>query len=233
MQGLSPPLSASWAGLAGPLVRDCTRFVSYILRIPKIPKLMNFGIFGILGMCRVCVSHARSDYTNSENSKIMSSSEFSELGSCGPPPNNSKYVFQIPDVRGPLPLPKTPSQRSGLRTPARPAVPKRVLIDWMVLVASGIEVPQPRWSHLLSAILSAVMSLFCCWPAVGGCQARGPRLSYLTRVGESPKLSGDAFSTARFSDHGPGDVVSESLLSGLAFGLTWVVGLELSRLSRV
>ena len=69
--------------------------------------------------------------------------------------------------------------------------------------------------------------------AVGGCQARGPRLSYLTRVGESPKLSGDAFSTARFSDHGPGDVVSESLLSGLAFGLTWVVGLELSRLSRV
>ena len=69
--------------------------------------------------------------------------------------------------------------------------------------------------------------------ADGGCQARGPRLSYLTRVGESPKLSGDAFSTARFPAHGPGDVVPESLLSGLAFGLTWVVGLELSRLSRV
>ena len=31
VQGLSPPVSASWAGLAGPLVRDCTRFVSYIL----------------------------------------------------------------------------------------------------------------------------------------------------------------------------------------------------------
>ena len=31
VQGLSPPLSASWAGLAGPLVRDCTRFVPYIL----------------------------------------------------------------------------------------------------------------------------------------------------------------------------------------------------------
>ena len=70
VQGLSAPVSASWAGLAGPLVRDCTRFVSYILSIPKIPKLMNFGIFGILGMCRVGVSHARSDYTDSENSKI-------------------------------------------------------------------------------------------------------------------------------------------------------------------
>lgn len=60
-----------------------------------------------------------------------------------------------------------------------------------------------------------------------------PPSEYLTRVGESPKLSGDAFSTARFPAHGPGDVVPESLLSGLAFGLTWVVGLELSRLSRV
>ncbi len=28
----------------------------------------------------------------------------------------------------------------------------------MALVASGIEVPQPRWSHLLSAIPSAVDS---------------------------------------------------------------------------
>ena len=54
------------------------------------------------------------------------------------PPNNSKYVFQISDVRGPLPLPKTPSQRSGLRTPACPAVPPRALIVWMALMASGI-----------------------------------------------------------------------------------------------
>ena len=54
------------------------------------------------------------------------------------PPTNSKYVFQISDVRGPLPLPKTPSQRSGLRTPACPAVPPRALIVWMALMASGI-----------------------------------------------------------------------------------------------
>ena len=75
-------------------------------------------------------------------------------------PKNSRYVFQISDVRGTLPLPQTSSQRSGLRTPARPAVPQRALIDWMALMASGIEVPQPRWSHLLSAIPSAVRSLF-------------------------------------------------------------------------
>ena len=104
----------------------------------KFQKFPNWVIFGILGIWELRA-----------------------------PPNNSKYVFQISDVRGPLPLPKTPSQRSGLRTPACPAVPQRALIVWMALMASGIEVPQPRRSHLLSAILSAVMSLLCCWPAVG------------------------------------------------------------------
>ena len=92
---------------------------------------------------------------------------FRNVGAGGSPPHSSKYVFQISDVRGPLPLPKMPLQRSGLRTPACPSVPPRALIVWMALMASGIEVPQPRWSHLLSAILSAVMSLLCCWPAVG------------------------------------------------------------------
>ena len=130
----------------------------------EIGEFLNFrNSRNVQGLCVACTFrlHEFRKFQNYVNFGILG------IGKLRASPNNSKYVFQISDVRGPLPLPKTPSQRSGLRTPARPAVPKRVLIDWMALVASGIEVPQPRWSHLLSAILSAVMSLFCCWPAVG------------------------------------------------------------------
>ena len=93
VQGLSPPLSASWAGPAGPLVRDCTCLASYNLRIPKIPKLVNSGIIGIR---RVCVSYARSGCTDSESSKIRSISEFSEFGSCGHPPRTPSKCFEFP-----------------------------------------------------------------------------------------------------------------------------------------
>ena len=106
------------------------------------------------------MSHARSDYTNSEKFQNWVTFGIFGIWELRAPPNNSKYVFQISDGRGPLPLPKTPSQRSGLRTPARPAVPKRGLLDWMALVASGIEVPQPRWSHLLSAIARGSCRIF-------------------------------------------------------------------------
>ena len=85
------------------------RCVAFTFRLHGFRKFQNWMNFGILGIWEVRA-----------------------------PPNNSKYVFQISDVRGPLPLPKTPSQRSGLRTPACPAVPPRALIVWMALMASGI-----------------------------------------------------------------------------------------------
>lgn len=130
----------------------------------KIHEFRNFrNSRNVQGRCVACTFrlHGFRKFQNWMNFGILGIWELRA------PPNNSKYVFQISDVRGPLPLPKTPSQRSGLRTPACPAVPPRALIVWMALMASGIEVPQPRWSQLLSAILSAVMSLLCCWPAVG------------------------------------------------------------------